>query len=79
MTAGQPLTDDDRYPWLETVGLWLADHCGDGGFILLGAKRRYRKQLRKHCPSVRFLHLSALLASSTQYVSGKSMHSLRTA
>jgi gluconokinase len=30
MAAGKPLTDDDRYPWLEAVGRWLADH-EDGG------------------------------------------------
>ena len=24
MTAGQPLNDDDRYPWLEAIGEWLA-------------------------------------------------------
>jgi gluconokinase len=24
MTAGQPLDDNDRYPWLEAIGEWLA-------------------------------------------------------
>ena len=24
MAAGQPLNDEDRYPWLERVGEWLA-------------------------------------------------------
>jgi gluconokinase len=26
MAAGEPLDDDDRYPWLEQVGDWLATH-----------------------------------------------------
>lgn len=58
MAAGQPLDDGDRYPWLERVGEWLADHR-DGGVVSCSAlKRKYRDQLRAHCPSAQFLHLS---------------------
>jgi gluconokinase len=58
MTAGQPLNDDDRYPWLEAIGKWLADHH-DGGVMSCSAlKRTYRDQLRRHCAAVEFLHLS---------------------
>jgi len=58
MTAGQPLNDDDRYPWLEAVGEWLAQHCDGGGVMSCSAlKRKYRDQLRRHCPGVVFLHL----------------------
>ncbi|BBX61823.1 gluconokinase [Mycobacterium saskatchewanense] len=58
MAAGQPLDDDDRYPWLEKVGQWLADHR-DGGVVSCSAlKRKYRDQLRAHCPRTEFLHLS---------------------
>ena len=24
MRAGQPLTDEDRWPWLEAIGAWIA-------------------------------------------------------
>ena len=59
MSAGQALNDDDRHPWLDAVGDWLANHCGEGGVMSCSAlKRKYRDQLRKHCPQVRFLHLS---------------------
>ena len=27
MTAGEALDDDDRHPWLEAVGAWLADQA----------------------------------------------------
>ena len=27
MTAGEALDDDDRYPWLEAIGEWLADQA----------------------------------------------------
>lgn len=58
MTAGQALNDDDRFPWLEAIGDWLADHR-DGGVMSCSAlKRRYRDQLRNHCAEVEFLHLS---------------------
>lgn len=57
MTAGEPLTDDDRYPWLQTVGGWLADHRGGGVMSCSALKRQYRDQLRAHCPRVQFLHL----------------------
>ncbi|WP_395311729.1 gluconokinase [Mycobacterium sp. AMU20-3851] len=59
MTAGEPLDDDDRHPWLEAIGEWLAERCATGGVMSCSAlKHRYRDQLRRHCPSVRFLHLS---------------------
>lgn len=58
MTAGHPLDDNDRYPWLEAIGAWLAAHA-DGGVMSCSAlKHRYRDQLRRHCPDVEFLHLS---------------------
>jgi gluconokinase len=58
MAAGKPLTDDDRYPWLEAVGRWLANH-EDGGVMSCSAlKRTYRDQLRSHCPGIEFLHLT---------------------
>src|ERR1700682_2599126 len=59
MTARQPLNDDDRSRWLEASGEWLAEHCDSGGVMSCSAlKRKYRDQLRRHCPDVIFLHLS---------------------
>jgi gluconokinase len=58
MAAGKPLTDDDRYPWLDAVGQWLADHEGGGVMSCSALKRRYRDRLRLHCPRIEFLHLT---------------------
>jgi gluconokinase len=59
MTAGEPLNDDDRYPWLEAIGEWLAKRGDNGGVMSCSAlKRKYRDQLRRHCADVEFLHLS---------------------
>jgi len=58
MTAGHALDDDDRYPWLEIIGEWLAEHHGGGVMSCSALKRKYRDQLRRHCPDVEFLHLN---------------------
>ncbi|AZZ80149.1 MULTISPECIES: gluconokinase [Gordonia] len=57
MSAGRPLDDDDRRPWLESIGAWLAEH-GDGGVMSCSAlKHEYRDRLRGHESSVLFAHL----------------------
>lgn len=58
MTASHPLNDDDRYPWLEAIGEWLAQHWNGGVMSCSALKRSYRDQLRRHCPDLEFLHLS---------------------
>jgi gluconokinase len=59
MTAGEPLDDDDRRPWLDLVGRWLAERP-DGGVISCSAlTRRYRDQIRRHAPGTAFVHLAA--------------------
>ena len=64
MSAGEPLDDHDRRPWLEAIGQWLAEHP-DGGVMSCSAlKRKYRDQLRGHAPDVRFV----LLAGSAEVI-----------
>ncbi len=58
MAAGEPLDDDDRRPWLDLVGEWLAGHRSGGVASCSALKRAYRDRLRAHCPRVEFLHLS---------------------
>ena len=61
MTAGVPLTDEDRAPWLDRIGHALADAAAypDGLVIACSALRRvYRDRLRAIVgPSLRFLFL----------------------
>ncbi|MCA2222178.1 gluconokinase [Nonomuraea aurantiaca] len=58
MTAGMPLDDADRLPWLRAVGAWLAEHAGTGAVVACSAlKRRYRDLLREAAPEAIFLHL----------------------
>jgi gluconokinase len=57
MTAGHALNDDDRRPWLDSIGQWLAAHRNGGVMSCSALKYAYRDQLRRHCPGVEFLHL----------------------
>jgi gluconokinase len=58
MSAGQPLTDDDRWPWLDAIGAHLAAHRGTGCVVTCSAlKRAYRDRLRAAAPGLRFVHL----------------------
>jgi carbohydrate kinase (thermoresistant glucokinase family) len=58
MAADVPLTDDDRLPWLERVGEWLA--AGDDRVIACSALRRsYRDVIRAYAPTAVFIELWA--------------------
>lgn len=59
MTAGCALADDDRRPWLELIGAWLAEHDASGGVISCSALRRaHRDVLVRHAQRLVFLHLA---------------------
>ncbi|MFJ2781671.1 MULTISPECIES: gluconokinase [unclassified Kitasatospora] len=61
MSAGIPLDDEDRAPWLRALGTWLGERAdaGTGGVVTCSAlKHRYRDTLRAACPGAFFLHLS---------------------
>lgn len=58
MSAGQPLTDEDRWPWLAAIGAHLAAHRGRGCVVTCSAlKRAYRDRLREAAPDLRFVFL----------------------
>ncbi len=64
MSAGIPLDDDDRRPWLEALASLQAFHHADGISTVLtcsALKRAYRDVLRGGLPdgSVFFVHLAA--------------------
>lgn len=62
MRAGTPLTDEDRWPWLERIGDWISGREGahESAVVTCSALRRaYRDVLRRDRPHVRFLHVTA--------------------
>ena len=57
MAAGQPLTDGDRWPWLDCVGAALADPEPPVIAACSALRLRYRDRLRDRVPGLIFLHL----------------------
>lgn len=61
MKAGHPLTDDDRWPWLEKVAEWVEERldAGGNGLITCSAlKRSYRDIINRRGSGVVFVFLS---------------------
>lgn len=59
MNAGTALTDEDRWPWLDTVGVNLAAAACNGLVMACSALRRmYRDRIRAASPEVLFVHLT---------------------
>ncbi len=60
MHSGIPLTDEDRWPWLNAVAAWI-DHCRDSGshgvIACSALKRCYRDVLVGDRPDVRLVYL----------------------
>ncbi|MBW9120457.1 gluconokinase [Microbacterium trichothecenolyticum] len=57
MSAGVPLQDEDRWPWLDAVAATLVD--ADRPVVACSAlKRSYRDRLRAAAPGVVFVHLT---------------------
>ncbi len=69
MSAGTPLTDDDRWPWLKDLAAWMAVQAREGQSTVMACsalRRTYRDVLRDGPPGVQFVHLhgpEALIAA----------------
>lgn len=58
MSAGIPLTDDDRWPWLSKVGKAMAAASATGIVVACSAlKVSYRDAIRAEAPEAMFVHL----------------------
>ncbi|MFF8637637.1 gluconokinase [Streptomyces pilosus] len=80
MTAGTPLTDDDRWPWLDAIGAWADGRAGEGGVVSCSAlKRSYRDRLRAAAPGVVFVHLTGDRALVEDRMSHRQGHFMPTA
>ena len=80
MENGVPLTDDDRWPWLEAIGSRIdeLDRAGSCTVVTCSAlKRAYRDVLRRAAP-VFFVHLDAPYTVLEQRMSQRSKHFMPT-
>jgi gluconokinase len=60
MSAGHPLTDEDRWPWLEAIAEEIARVCATGEHVVIACsalKRAYRDVLVRGRPDVRIVFL----------------------
>lgn len=60
MSAGIPLEDGDRWPWLRTINAWMRDRDAAGVNTVVSCsalKRAYRDVLRNHLSACLFIHL----------------------
>ncbi|WP_278236587.1 gluconokinase [Isoptericola sp. AK164] len=77
MSAGTPLTDADRAPWLATIRDWLSAEADAGrpGVVTCSAlKRAYRDVLRAAHGQVLFVHLDGPPELLAERMEGRTGH-----
>jgi gluconokinase len=86
MKSGAPLTDEDRWPWLERLNTFLLDGERQGKSLVLACsalKQAYRDRLARGCATVRWVFLDGdrelirarLLARHGHYMNPKLLDS----
>ena len=80
MAAGEPLTDEDRQPWLAAIGQWIDERAADGtpGVVSCsGLRRAYRDLLREGRPQVRLVFLEGSRELITRRLAARHGHFMR--
>lgn len=74
MSAGIPLDDTDRLPWLRAVGAWQAAHAEGGVMSCSALRRSYRDILREAAPDQVFVHLAGDRDTIARRMEGRPGH-----
>ena len=77
MSAGVPLTDEDRWPWLAAMAGWITDNRKRGETVVLACsalKRAYRDRLRDGHGDVRFVFLNGTKAQIAARLTARKGH-----
>ena len=77
MSAGVPLTDEDRWPWLAAIGQWLDVQRVHGGKAIVtcsALRRTYREKLLHGRPEVKLVFLKGSKALIADRLSRRSGH-----
>jgi gluconokinase len=78
MSAGQPLDDDDRWPWLDRLGVAVGEAVASGSPVVAACsalRRRYRERLRAAIGGpTRFVLLDAGREELLRRLAGRSGH-----
>lgn len=75
MAKGNPLTDEDRWPWLDAISAWINQRLAQSRSAVVtcsALKRRYRDVLR--APGVVFVHLTGDPRLLESRISGRHGH-----
>jgi len=77
MAAGIPLTDEDRWPWLDTLNRELKEHAGSTRpvFLACSALRQvYRDKLSAGLPALLFIYLKGSKELIQQRIQSRQNH-----
>lgn len=77
MKSGEPLTDQDRWPWLRSIGDWISDReAGDESAVITcsALRRVYRDLLREGRPGVQFCQIDVPREVLENRVAGRKGH-----
>jgi gluconokinase len=81
MQSGVPLTDDDRWPWLDRIGAELADAARSPAGVVVACsalRRAYRDRIRAAAPGVRFVFLDGAQSTIEARMATRSGHYMPT-
>lgn len=80
MSAGTPLDDADRGPWLDAIGQWIRNCAGLRGGVVAASslKRSYRDRLRAAAPGAAFVHLTGDRSLIAQRMAARKGHFMPT-
>ena len=82
MSAGTPLTDEDRWPWLKAIASWIDERRANRahGVVSCSALRRaYRDVLRDGHGDVRIVHLAGTIEMIGARMAARKHHFMPTA
>lgn len=81
MSAGEPLADADRAPWLDAVAQRMADSAGGEGLVVAcsALKRAYRDRLRHAAPDLVLVWLTGPTPLVRDRLTARTGHFMPTA
>ncbi len=77
MHSGTPLTDEDRWPWLNAIAAWIdaTRRAGGRGVVTCSAlKRRYRRIIVGDRPDVRLVYLKGDMSLIARRIAARHEH-----
>jgi gluconokinase len=74
MSAGIPLTDEDRAGWLDVLAQQLVERGPHAVMTCSALKKAYRDRLRRSVPTLRFVHLDLTREQSIARVTQRPGH-----